>query len=108
MANAKAVIRDLGPVEAVKISARQAPAGAMYDVYAVQNMTAPYGRAVKLAYVMVKGDGSIDAAAQLEFFASGFTNVVFASPDVLPAGATLSTLAFPVLQVASANQCSMH
>lgn len=108
IAKAKAVIRDLGAVEAVEISARQAPAGAMYDVYAVQNMSAPFGRAVKLAHVMVKGDGTIDAAAQLEFFASGFSNVVFASPGVLPAGATLSTLAFPVLQVASANHCSMH
>ena len=51
--------------------------GAMYDVYAVQNASAPYGRAVQLAHLMVKGDRTIDAAV-------------------------------PVLQVASANHCSMH
>lgn len=108
MAKAKAVIRSLGPVDAVEISARQAPAGAMYDVYAVQNMSAPYGKAVKLAHVMVKPDGTIDVAAQLQFFATGFGSVVIAPEGQLPAGASLSAMAVPVLELASANHCSMH
>ena len=108
MAKGKAVIRSLGSVDAVEISARQAPAGAMYDVYAVQNSSAPYGKAVKLAHVMVKPDGTIDAAAQLQFFASGFVNVVIAPEGALPAGASLSTVSIPVLELASANHCSMH
>ena len=108
MAKGKTVIRSLGAVDAVEISARQAPAGAMYDIYAVQNMTAPYGKAVKLAHVMVKQDGTIDVAAQLQFFASGFGNVVFTPEGQLPSGATVSTIAVPVLQLASANHCSMH
>ncbi|GAC1658784.1 MAG: beta-propeller fold lactonase family protein [Gemmatimonadaceae bacterium] len=108
MAKAKSVIRDLGSVDAVEISARQAPAGAMYDVYAVQNMSAPYGKAVKLAHVMVKPDGTIDAAAQLRFFGSGFNTVVFALPGELPPGASLSALPIPVLEIASANHCNMH
>ncbi len=107
-AKAKAVIRDLGPLEAVEIGARGVPAGAMYDAYAVQNMTAPYGRAVKLVHVMAKPDGTIDAAAQLRFFESGFTSVVLTLPGDLPTGATLSSLAVPVLEVASANHCAMH
>ena len=40
-AKAKAVIRSLGPLDVVEISARALTAGAMYDAYAVQNMTAP-------------------------------------------------------------------
>ena len=108
MAKGKAVIRSLGPVDAVEVSARQAPAGAMYDVYAVQNLSAPYGKAVKLAHVMVKPDGTIDVAAQLQFFASGFGNVVIAQEGQLPVGASLSAIAIPVLELASANHCSMH
>ena len=108
MARAKAVVRTLGAVDAVEITARLAPAGGMYDVYAVQNATAPYGKAVKLAHVMVKPDGTIDTAAQLQFFASGFSTVVMTVAGELPSGATLSTLAVPVLQLASANHCSMH
>ena len=108
MARGKAVIRSLGPVDAVEISARQAPVGAMYDVYAVQNTSAPYGKAVKLAHVMVKPDGTIDVAAQLQFFATGFGNVVIAPEGQLPSGASLSTVVVPVLELASANHCSMH
>ena len=108
MAKAKAVIRNLGPVDAVELSARQAPAGAMYDVFAVQNSSAPYGNAVKLARVMVKPDGTAEAAAQLQFFASGFGNVVIAPSGELPSGASLSTLAIPVLELATSNHCSMH
>ncbi|GAC1657892.1 MAG: beta-propeller fold lactonase family protein [Gemmatimonadaceae bacterium] len=108
MAKGKAVIRTLGSGEAVEISARRAPAGAMYDVYAVQNGSAPYGRAVKLAHVMVKPDGTIEAAAQLQFFASGFSSVVIAPTGELPSGGSLSTLTVPVLELASANHCSMH
>jgi YVTN family beta-propeller protein len=107
-AKAKAIIRNLGPVDAVEISARQAPAGAMYDVYAVQNASAPYGKAVKLAHVMVKPDGTVDATAQLEFFASGFRNVVIAVSGELPSGASLTSLAVPAMEVASANHCNMH
>lgn len=107
-AKAKAVIRTLGPLDAVEISSRGLSAGAMYDAYAVQNMTAPYGRAVKLVHVMAKPDGTIDAAAQLNFFESGFTTVVLTPPGELPSGASLSVLAVPVLEVASANHCAMH
>lgn len=107
-ARAKAIIRTLAPVDAVEIGARGVPAGAMYDAYAVQNMSAPYGKAVKLVHVMAKPDGTIDAAAQLRFFESGFTNVVLTLPGDLPAGATLSVQSVPVLEVASANHCAMH
>lgn len=107
-AKAKAVIRNLGPLEAVEIGARGLAAGAVYDAYAVQNMTAPYGRAVKLVHIMAKDDGTIDAAANLKFFESGFTNVVLTVPGELPTGATFSSVPVPVLQVASANHCAMH
>ena len=108
-AKGKAVIRSLGAVDAVELSVRGAPAGTMVDAYAVQNMTAPYGRAVKLAHLMVKADGTAESAAQLLFFESGFTNVVLTVPGQLPSGATLaSAAAVPVLQVAVANHCSMH
>lgn len=107
-AKAKAVIRNLGPLEAVEISGRGLAAGAMYDAYAVQNMTAPFGRAVKLVHVMAKADGTIDAAANLKFFESGFTNVVLTLPGELPPGASFSAVPVPVLQVASSNHCAMH
>lgn len=107
-AKAKAVIRNLGPLEAVEIGARGLQSGVMYDAYAVQNMTAPYGRAVKLAHVVAKNDGTIDAAANLEFFGSGFTNVVLTIPGELPSGSSFSSVPVPVVQVASANHCAMH
>ena len=108
-AKGKAVIRSLGAVDAVELSVRGAPAGTMVDAYAVQNMAAPYGRAVKLAHLMVKADGAAESAAQLRFFESGFTNVVPAAPGQLPSGATLAlAAAVPVLQVAVANHCSIH
>ena len=108
MAKAKAVIRSLGPVDVVEIGARQAKPGAMFDVYATQNMAAPYGKAVKLAHVMVKPDGTIDAAAQLEFFASGLRGVVLVPMGEMPSGAMVGQLSVPVLELASANHCSMH
>ena len=107
-AKGKAVIRNLGPVDAVELTLREAPAGAMYDVYAVQNTTAPYGKAVKLAHIMVKPDGTAEIAAQLRFFDSGFSTIVLTAPGELPSGATLSSVAVPVVQVAVANHCSMH
>lgn len=82
-----AVRRNLGPLEAVEVSLRQAPAGAMFDAYAVQNMSAPYGRAVKLGHAMVAADGMVELAAQLKFFESGFTNVVLVPTGELPSGA---------------------
>lgn len=63
---------------------------------------------MKLAHVMVKPDGTLDVAAQLQFFASGFGNVVIAQEGQLPVGAWLSAIAIPVLELASANHCSMH
>jgi hypothetical protein len=57
---------------------------------------------------MVKPDGTVDATAQLEFFASGFRNVVIAVSGELPSGASLTSLAVPVMEVASANHCNMH
>ncbi len=48
------------------------------------------------------------AAAPLQFFAFVFGNVVMAPAGELPEGASLSTLAVPVLELASANHCSMH
>ena len=108
-AKGKAVLRDLGPLDAVEVALRAAPAGGMYDVYAVQNMTAPYGKAVKLAHLMVKEDGTAEIAAQLRFFESGFTNVVLTASGQLPSGASLSSAASAaVQQVAVANHCSMH
>ena len=80
----------------------------MYDVYAVQNMVAPFGKAVKLAHVMTKADGTFEITAQLKFFDSGFGNVVLTRPGQLPAGSSLSLVLVPVRQVASANHCSMH
>lgn len=107
-AKAKAIIRDLGPLDAVEVAVRAAPAGAMFDAYAVQNMTAPYGRAVKLAHLMVKNDGTAEVAAQLRFFESGFTNVVLTPTGQLPSGASMSVIGAPVMQLAVANHCSMH
>ena len=71
-------------------------------------MSAPYGKAVKLAHVMVKPDGTIDVAAQLQFFASGLGIVVIAPEGQLPTGASLSSTVVPVLELSSANHCSMH
>ncbi len=107
-AKAKAIIRDLGPLEAVDVTVRAAPAGAMFDAYAVENMTAPYGRAVKLAHLMVKDDGTAEITAQLRFFESGFTNVVLTPTGQLPSGASMSLVGVPVMQLAMANHCSMH
>lgn len=80
----------------------------MFDAYAVQNMTPPYGRAVMLGHAMAAVDGTAELAAQLRFFASGFTNVVLVPTGTLPTGASVSMLPVPVLQVASANHCAMH
>lgn len=57
---------------------------------------------------MANEDGTIDAAAQLNLFESGFTTVVLTAPSTLPSGASLSVLALPVLEVARANLCAMH
>ena len=107
-ARVKAVIRNLGPLDAVEVAGRLAPAGSMYDVYAVQNLVAPFGKAVKLAHVMTKTDGTFEITAQLKFFDSGFSNVVLTRPGQLPAGSSSSLVPVPVRQVASANHCSMH
>jgi YVTN family beta-propeller protein len=107
-AKAKAVIRSLGPLEAVEITLRGAPVNTMFDAYAVRNAEAPYGRAVKLAHFMVRDDGTAEVAAQLEFFASGFTSVVLVPPGQIPAGASISAMSVPVLQVAAANHCATH
>lgn len=103
----KAVIRSLGAVDAVEVAVRQAPARAVYDVYAVQNATAPYGRVVKLARVGVKADGSAEIAAQLRFFESGMSTVVLTPPGELPSGASASA-AVPVAPLAMASHCSTH
>lgn len=63
---------------------------------------------MKLALVMGKPDGTIDVAAQLQFFVTGFGNVVIAPEGQLPPGASLSMIIVPVLELASANHCSMH
>ncbi|MGH7637042.1 MAG: hypothetical protein ACREOK_05270, partial [Gemmatimonadaceae bacterium] len=107
-AKAKAVIRNLGPLDAVDITIRQAPAGAMMDVYAVENMASPHGRAVKLAHLMVKDDGTAEIGAQLRFWESGFTSVVLVPAGQTPAGATVSVAPVPVMVVALAGHCSMH
>ena len=39
---------------------------------------------------------------------SGLTNVVLVKAGQIPRGASLSSLAIPVVQVASADHCSMH
>ena len=107
-AKAKAVIRSLGPLDAVELLLSGLPSGGMYDAYAVQNASPPYGRVVKLAHLMATPAGTAEIAAQLEFFASGFTTVVLVRPGESPAGATSSAVSVPVLQVAAANHCSMH
>lgn len=107
-AKGKAIIRDLGLIDVVEISLRQAPAGAMYDAYAVQNMNAPYGKSVKLAHLMVSPEGTAEITAQLRYFESGFTNVVLVAPGLTPSGASFSSGFVSVMQVASANHCSMH
>ena len=108
-AKAKAVIRTLDPLEAVEVLVNGAPAGAMFDAYAVQNGAAPYGRAVKLAHVMVMSDGTADVAAQLRFFDSGFTSVVLVPTGTLPSGVSLALgPAVPVLAMAAPTHCSMH
>jgi len=108
LAKGKAVIRNLGPLDAVELTLREAAAGAMYDAYAVQNASAPYGKAVKLAHLMVKADGTAEITAQLRYFESGFTNVVLVAPGTMPSGASLSAAPVPVMMVASASHCSMH
>jgi YVTN family beta-propeller protein len=107
-AKAKAVLRSLGPLEAVEITIRQAPAGTMVDAYAVQNTMAPYGRAVKLAHLMVKEDGTAEIAAQLRFFESGFTNIVVVPAGQTPAGATTSAIPVGIQLLALRGHCSMH
>jgi YVTN family beta-propeller protein len=107
-AGGKVVIRTLGPLEVVDIGVRGAPANAMFDAYAVQNPAVPYGRAVKLAHLMTRADGTAEAAAQLEFFASGFTSVVLVPAGQMPAGASLSFVTPAVVQVALANHCELH
>ena len=107
-AKGKAVIRTLGALDAVEVLLRELPPGGMYDSYAVQNLAPPYGRSVKLAHLMATPAGTVEIAAQLEFFASGFTTVVLVAPGQMPAGATSSAMVVPVLQVAAANHCSMH
>lgn len=57
---------------------------------------------------VVKDDGTSEIGAQLLFFESGLTNVVPVKAGQIPSGASLSLLANPVVQVASANHCSMH
>ena len=107
-ATTPAVLRNLGPLDVVEISIRQAPANTMVDAYAVQNMTAPYGRVVKLAHLMVKGDGTAEVAAPLRFFESGFSNVVLVPAGQSPAGATTSALSVAVQVVALSGHCAMH
>jgi YVTN family beta-propeller protein len=106
-AKAKAVIRTLGALDAVEITVRGAPAGAMFDAYAVERGSAPYGRVVKLAHLMARSDGTAETAAQLDFFASGFTSVMLVPPGDSPPG-TSSSVVIPILQVAAANHCAMH
>lgn len=88
-AKAQAVIRNLGPVDAVDIIVTEAPPGNKFSAYAVQNMSAPYGQSVKLADLTVKDDGTVDTAAQLRFFDSGFTNVVLVAPGQVPSAARM-------------------
>jgi YVTN family beta-propeller protein len=107
-AKAKAVIRNLGPLDGVEVTIRSAPAGAMVDVYAVENMSPPHGRSVKLAHLMVKEDGTAEIGAQLRFWESGFTSVVLVPAGQTPAGATVSAAPVPVMVVALAGHCSMH
>jgi YVTN family beta-propeller protein len=107
-AKGKAVIRSLGPLDAVEIMLRALPSGGMYDVYAVENSSPPHGRSVKLAHLMATPAGTAEIAAQLEFFASGFNTVVLVAPGETPSGTMSSAMAVPVLQVAAANHCAMH
>jgi hypothetical protein len=107
-AKGKAVIRSLGPLDAIEIMLRGLPPGGMYDAYAVENSSPPYGRSVKLAHLMATPAGTAEIAAQLEFFSSGFSTVVLVRPGETPPGTTSSAVAVPVLQVAAANHCSMH
>jgi YVTN family beta-propeller protein len=105
-AKGKAVIRSLGPVEAVELSVRGASPGGMYDAYAVEHSTAPYGKSVQLAHLMIKPDGTADVAAQLRFFDGGFSNIVLTPAGQPPSGATASLEA--VQQVAVSAHCSAH
>ena len=108
-AKAKAVIRTLDPLKAVEVLVNGAPAGTMFDAYAVQNGAAPYGRTVKLAHVVVLPDGTADVAAELRFFDSGFTSVVLVPTGQLPSGVSLSSAtAVPVLAMAAPTHCSTH
>ncbi|WP_411281552.1 cytochrome D1 domain-containing protein [Gemmatimonas sp.] len=107
-AKGKAVIRSLGPIDVVEIALRDAPSGAMLDVYAVQNDAAPFGRVVKLAHLMVRNDGTAEVAAQLRFFDSGFSTVVLVPVGQIPVGATTSSAAMSVNIVALAGHCAMH
>lgn len=79
----KAVIRSLGAVDAVELSVRGAPPGATYDAWAVEHPTAPHGKTVELARIIVKADGTAEGSAQLRFFAAGFSEIVLL-PDGQP------------------------
>ena len=59
-AKAKAVIRSLGPLDAVELLLSGLPSGGMYDAYAVQNASPPYGRVVKLAHLMATPAGTAE------------------------------------------------
>jgi YVTN family beta-propeller protein len=106
-AKAKAVIRSLADVDLVDITVRGAPAGAMYDVFAVERSSAPHGRAVKLAHVMVRPDGTAEVSAQLQFFDGRLTGVVLVPAGSLPPGAPRGELEI-AMQITSAGHCSNH
>jgi YVTN family beta-propeller protein len=105
-AKGKAVVRSLGAVDAVDLSVRAAPPGAMYDVYAVARSTAPYGKSVQLAHIMIRDDGTADAAAQLRFFDAGFSGIVLVPPGESPSGSIASGVV--VRLVALSGHCDMH
>lgn len=107
-AKAKAVIRSLGAVDLLEFTLRGASAGLMMDAYAVQNSAPPHGRSVKLAHIMVRADGTADAAAQLRFFDGGFSNVVLVPAGRTPPGASVSAGGLEVVQVALARHCDIH
>lgn len=106
-AKGKAVIRSLPDVDLVDITVRGAPAGAMYDAFAVERSPSPHGRVVKLAHVMVRADGTAEVAAQLQFFDGGLSDVILVPAGSRPAGA-LGGKVEEAVQVAAATHCSNH
>jgi YVTN family beta-propeller protein len=107
-AKGKAVIRNLGPLDAVEVTIRGATQGKALDAYAVANSAPPYGRAVKLAHFTIKPDGTGDFAAQLRFFDSRYSTIVIVPAGQLPAGSATSEIPGETRQLASIDHCSMH